>query len=44
MMVTRGQVGGYMGGIKGIKSTLTMMTTEQYIELLNHYTIYLKVI
>lgn len=28
--------------IKGIKSTLILMSTEECIQLLNHYTVYLK--
>ena len=33
-----------MKQVKGVNSTLTMMSTEQCIELLNHYNVHLKLI
>lgn len=46
-MVPREEVGGGMGEIKGIKSTLITMrrgmySAEECTELLNHYVVYLQ--
>lgn len=39
MVVARGEgSGGWVKYIKGVKSTLILMSTERDIELLDHYT------
>ena len=43
LMVSRGRLGTGVE-IKEIKNILTAMSAEKCIELLNHYTVYLKLI
>lgn len=49
-MVARGEVGGGTDGkdkgvhLKQIESTLTLMNTEKYIELLKNYIVHLNLI
>ena len=43
LIATRGEVGGgWVKYVKGIKSTLTVVSTKKCIELWNHYIVHLK--
>ena len=44
LVVARKEVHGRMGEIERIKSTLILISTEKYIELVNHYIVPLELI